>query len=142
MKKNFRNALIYIVKQHYDDDSPVGDFCRDSLDYQYLEELEDPCRFFNFVLDYPCCDEAVKAMKIIIRMYNKIIDKEEFKIYKDYKESKDYGSLRWSYKWEIDVLDRKKYDLDEGRKYIKKIGEYYDKHPNKYFCNTLKSKLR
>lgn len=142
MKKNFRNALIYIVKEHYNDKSPVGDFCRDSLDYQYLEEMEDPCRFFNFILDIPCCDGAVDAMKNIIRMYNKIIDKEDFKIYKDYKESKDYGSLRWSYKWEIDAFDRKKYSINEAAKYMETILNYIEKHPKKYFCNTLKSKIR
>ena len=142
MNKNFRDALIYIVKKHYNDDSIVGDFCRDSLDYQYLEEMEDPCRFFNFILDYPCCDEAVDAMKSIIKMYNRIIDREDFKIYKDYKESKAYGSLRLGYKWMIDAFDRNKYSLDECIKYIENINRYIDSHPNKYFCNTLKNKVR
>ena len=102
MKKNFNEALFYVINKNKNKDNCVGDFCRDSLEYQYKEEMEDPCRFFNFILEYPnICTEAKKALDDVRKIYNRVVDDDNMKVLIDRKESKEFGDIRYAYKYEL-----------------------------------------
>lgn len=137
-KKNFREAFIYLVEKHKKDNNIVGDFCRDSLDFQYKEEMEDPCRFMEFVAhNCNACDEAVEAMDIIRRKYNIIVDNPLMRILYDTDWGDGCDRKHYIYKWEKDAFDTRKHNSDECKEICKEMCDYMDSIPHKYFYNTL-----
>lgn len=137
MKKTFREAFVFLVNKYRNEDNPVGDFCRDSLDFLYKEEMEDPKKLMNFIAnEIDLCDEAVEAMNELIREYNRIVDRQEMRIVDDYGDGE---SKHYAYEWETELFDKEKYPSEKERDLrYKEISDYMCSIPKKYSGNTLR----